>query len=74
MTTRTTIASAVSRYLRLSEEADDCADEVIMALERAGLVVAPRRIPDWMAGAVGFANPKPPLWTDQADEDTTHGA
>ncbi len=42
MTARTTIASAVSRYLRLEDEADDCADEVIMALERAGFVMRPR--------------------------------
>lgn len=42
MTVRITIECAVARYLRLPEEADDCADEVMIALERAGLVIVPR--------------------------------
>jgi hypothetical protein len=57
MTTRTTIASAVSRYLRLPEEADDCADEVIMALERAGLVVVPREPTDFTAWRICALRP-----------------
>ena len=42
MTARSTIESTLSRYLRLPEEADDCADEVVMALERAGYAVVSR--------------------------------
>ena len=73
MTIRTTIESAVSRYLRLPEEADDCADEVIMALEAAGIMLVPvvahdaAQIPDPAVGqrwipTVGKAKPRTVTW------------
>lgn len=40
--TRETIARAVERYMRLPEEADEIWDEVLRALDEAGLVVVPR--------------------------------
>ena len=40
--TRETIERTIARYLRLPEEADDCTDEVLRALDAAGLAVVPR--------------------------------
>lgn len=39
--TRGIIESTIVRYLRLPEERDDCADEVLMALEAAGWRIVP---------------------------------
>lgn len=39
---RETIARAVERYMRLPEEADEIWDEVLRALDEAGLAVVPR--------------------------------
>ena len=36
---RETIERTIARYLRLPEEADDCTDEGLRALDEAGLVV-----------------------------------
>lgn len=41
-TIRETIERSITRYLRLPEEADDCADEVLMALEAAGYAIVPK--------------------------------
>ena len=41
--TRETIERTIARYLRLPEEADDCTDEVLRALDAAGLAVVPKR-------------------------------
>ena len=38
---RETIERTIARYLRLPEEADDCTDEVLRALDAAGLAVVP---------------------------------
>lgn len=40
-TARETIERTIARYLRLPEEYDDCADEVLVALESAGWRIAP---------------------------------
>lgn len=57
MTARQAIASAVSRYLRLPEEADDCADEVIMALEKAGCRIVAIEPPDAIVWAICALRP-----------------
>lgn len=46
--TRETIERTIARYLRLPEEADDCTDEVLRALDAAGLVVVPKEADDAM--------------------------
>ena len=38
---RETIERTIARYPRLPEEADDCTDEVLRALDAAGLAVVP---------------------------------
>lgn len=40
-TARETIERAITRYLRLPEEAEDCADEVLVALAAAGWIIVP---------------------------------
>lgn len=41
--TRETIERTITRYLRLPEEADDCTDEVLRALDAAGLAVVVKK-------------------------------
>jgi hypothetical protein len=68
--TRETIERTIARYLRLPEEADDCADEVLRALDAAGLAVVPRDPTEAMklegARSIGQSMPWP-NHTDRSD-------
>ncbi len=55
MSTRETIERTIARYLRLPEEADDCTDEVLRALDAAGLAVVPKEASAEMLAAAGDA-------------------
>lgn len=60
--TRETIERTIARYLRLPEEADDCTDEVLRALDAAGLAVVPKEASAEMIAAMADSRASEDEW------------
>lgn len=62
MSARETIERTIARYLRLPEEADDCTDEVLRALDAAGLAVVPKEASAEMIAAMADSRASEDEW------------